>query len=51
MPIEATTIAETVLPFPKNGKKAPSVDLMSTQYDTLPIQEPTQYPKAARNPG
>ena len=31
MPTEATTIATTVLPSPKTGKKAPSVDLISTQ--------------------
>lgn len=31
IPIEATTIAITVFPSPKTGKKAPSVDLISTQ--------------------
>ena len=31
MPTEATTIATTVLPSPKTGKNAPSVDLISTQ--------------------
>ncbi len=42
MPIEATTIATAVLPSPKTGKKAPSVDLISTQYETLPMQLPIQ---------
>ena len=42
MPMEATRIAMTVLPSPKTGKKAPSVDLISTQYDTLPMQLPIQ---------
>ena len=42
MPTEATTIAMTVLPSPKTGKNAPSVDLISTQYDTLPMQLPIQ---------
>jgi hypothetical protein len=51
MPIEATTIATTVLPSPKTGKKAPSVDLISTQYDTLPMQLEIQYPNAERKPG
>ncbi len=31
MPTEETTIALTVLPSPKTGKNAPSVDLISTQ--------------------
>ncbi len=31
MPTEATMMATIVLPSPKTGKKAPSVDLMSTQ--------------------
>ncbi len=42
MPTEATTMAITVLPSPKTGKNAPSVDLISTQYDTLPMQLPIQ---------
>ena len=42
IPTEATTIATTVLPSPKTGKKAPSVDLISTQYETLPMQLPIQ---------
>ena len=42
MPTEATTIATTVLPSPKTGKNAPSVDLISTQYETLPMQLPIQ---------
>ena len=42
MPIEATAMATAVLPSPKTGKKAPMVDLMSTQYDTLPMQLPIQ---------
>src|SRR5688572_20392642 len=40
----------TVLPSPKTGKNAPSVDLINTQYDTLPMQLPIQYPNADRNP-
>jgi len=51
MPTEATAMAATVLPSPKTGKKAPSVDLMRTQYETFPMQLPIQYPRAARNPG
>ena len=35
-------IAVTVLPSPKTGKNAPSVDLIRTQYETLPMQLPTQ---------
>ncbi len=31
MPAEATRIATTVLPSPNTGKKAPRVDLISTQ--------------------
>ena len=31
IPIEATTMAVTVLPSPKTGKKAPKVDLIRTQ--------------------
>ena len=31
MPIDATTMATTVLPSPNTGKNAPSVDLISTQ--------------------
>ena len=42
MPIEATTIAATVLPSPNTGKNAPSVDLIRTQYETLPMQLPIQ---------
>ncbi len=42
MPIDATTIATTVLPSPKTGKNAPSVALIRTQYDTLPMQLPIQ---------
>ncbi|MNT00885.1 hypothetical protein D3C72_1353310 [compost metagenome] len=42
IPTEAVAIAITVLPSPKIGKKAPSVDLISTQYDTLPMQLPIQ---------
>ena len=42
MPTEATAIAITVLPSPKTGKNAPSVDLISTQYETLPMQVPIQ---------
>ncbi|MCY1443968.1 hypothetical protein D9M71_604110 [compost metagenome] len=42
MPAEATRIATTVLPSPKIGKNAPRVDLISTQYDTLPMQLPIQ---------
>ena len=42
MPTDATTIATTVLPSPNTGKKAPSVDLISTQYETLPMQLPIQ---------
>jgi hypothetical protein len=42
IPIEATAIAATVLPSPKTGKNAPSVDLIRTQYETLPMQVPTQ---------
>ena len=47
MPIEATAIAITVLPSPKTGKNAPNVDLISTQYETLPTQVPIQKPTAA----
>ncbi len=42
MPTEANAIAIAVLPSPKIGKNAPSVDLISTQYDTLPMQLPIQ---------
>ena len=42
MPIEATPMATGVLPSPKTGKNAPIVDLISTQYDTLPMQLPIQ---------
>ena len=40
--IDETTTAGTVSPLPKTGKNAPSVDLISTQYDTLPMQLPIQ---------
>ena len=42
MPTEASAIATTVLPSPKTRKKAPSVDLISTQYETLPMELPIQ---------
>ena len=42
MPSDAKAIAIAVLPSPNIGKNAPSVDLISTQYDTLPIQLPIQ---------
>ena len=42
MPREANAIAIAVLPSPKIGKNAPSVDLMSTQYETFPMQVPIQ---------
>ena len=35
-------MATAVLPSPKTGKNAPSVDLISTQYETLPMQLPIQ---------
>ncbi len=47
---EATRTAMIVLPSPKTGKNAPSVDLISTQYETLPTQVPIQKPMAAANP-
>ncbi|MEY9255870.1 hypothetical protein ABH990_006868 [Bradyrhizobium ottawaense] len=51
IPIEATMIAMTVLPSPNTGKNAPKVDLIRTQYDTLPMQLPIQYPSADKKPG
>ena len=42
MPTEATTMAVIVLPSPNTGKNAPSVDLINTQYETLPTQLPIQ---------
>ena len=38
MPTDETSTALIVLPSPKNGNTAPSVDLISTQYETLPTQ-------------
>ena len=38
MPTDETATALMVLPSPKKGKTAPSVDLISTQYETLPTQ-------------
>ncbi|MNT86349.1 hypothetical protein D3C72_2266240 [compost metagenome] len=42
IPADAARIAITVLPSPNTGKNAPSVDLISTQYETLPMQLPIQ---------
>ena len=47
---EATSTAVSVLPSPNTGKNAPSVDLISTQYETLPTQVPIQKPTAAAKP-
>lgn len=49
--VEAAAMAIAVLTSPKTGKKAPRVDLINTQYDTLPMQLPIQYPKADKKPG
>ena len=38
MPTDDTATAATVLPSPKIGTTPPSVDLISTQYETLPTQ-------------
>jgi hypothetical protein len=42
MPTDDTMIAVAVLPLPNAGMNAPSVDLINTQYETLPKQPAIQ---------
>lgn len=49
-PTEERTMARTVSPSPSAGAIAPMVDMMSTQYVTLPTQALAQQPKAEKKP-
>jgi hypothetical protein len=49
-PAEESRMARTVSPSPSAGAMAPTVDMMSTQYVTLPTQALAQYPNAEKKP-